>query len=199
MNGSIPKSSDPFLFSGDTEKAIQVILNRYPKDRSQSALLPVLDLAQRQNGGWLSQEALQAVAERLALPPMRVIEVASFYSMFYLKPVGTYVIQVCRTTSCWLRGSDDLRNVCKNTLDLEPGESSGDGLFTFLEVECLGGCANAPLVQINDTTYEDVDAQSFETIIAALQKQQMPPGGSCQGRIASKSCIAPSLPTPEDV
>ena len=199
MNKTTCTPQNLFIFSEENEKAIQNILSRYPKDHSQSALLPVLDLAQRQNGGWLSQSALEAVAERLSLPPMRVLEVASFYSMFYLKPVGKYVIQVCRTTSCWLRGSDSLKDVCKKTLDLEPGDSSSDGLFTFLEVECLGGCANAPLVQINDITYEDVDTQSFEKIIASLQKEQMPEGGSCQGRMASKSSIAASYVTEEDV
>lgn len=184
-----------FTFTPANEKKIATILARYPQNQRRSATLPLLDLAQRQNGGWLSEEAIETVANFLEIPPMRVYEVASFYTMFNLKPVGKNLIQLCRTTSCWLRGSDELRQVCTTELGLNVGETSSDGLFTVMEVECLGACANAPVVQINDDYYEDLDHKTFAEILMLLKQGKIPPCGSVKGRTASKAGLALSMHT----
>jgi NADH-quinone oxidoreductase subunit E len=146
--------SQVFKFSSDNEIKIKDILKKYPDDHPQSAVMPLLDLAQIQNGGWLSQAVVEAVAEILKMPIIRVQEVATFYSMYHLKPVGEAVVQVCTTTPCWLRGSDDVMNLCKNKLNMSVGETKDD--VTLLEVQCLGACVNAPIVQLNDTYLENV-------------------------------------------
>lgn len=177
----------PFSFTKENEKHVLEILKKYPEGRQASAILPFLDLAQRQNGGWLSKESLEYVAERLKLPIMHVYEVASFYSMFNFKPVGKYFIQVCTTTPCWLRGSDDVLKACKNHLgDIKPGEVTKDGNFSYREVECLGACANAPMVQINDEYYEDLDEKSMGKILTALRKGESVRIGSQIGRKSSE-------------
>lgn len=179
-----------FVFTEANQKRIKGIIANYPSGRQASAVLPVLDLAQRQNGNWLSQAAIEAVAEVLAMPAMRVLEVASFYSMFNLKPVGKYFIQCCRTTPCWLMGSDDLAATIKTRLGISTGETSDCGRFTMLEVECLGACVNAPVVQINDNYYEDLTAHSMAQLIDAMQGDALPPPGSMAGRQASKPVAA---------
>ena len=148
--------SGGFSFSPENDTRAKAIVARYPEGRQASASLALLDLAQRQNGGWLSRDAIEYVADYLEIAPIRVHEVATFYSMFNLKPVGKFFIQVCRTTPCWLCGSDDLTRICRDKLGIEKGETTEDGLFTLVEVECLGACANAPMVQINDDYYEDL-------------------------------------------
>jgi len=175
-----------FTFLPENLKKIRDILKRYPEDRSQSALLPTLWIAQRQNEGWLSRSALEEVAHILHLPLVRVYEVATFYTMFRLEPVGRHFIQLCRTTSCWLKGADKLKQTCESFLKVNAGQVTQDGLFSFEEVECLGACCNAPMVQINDDYYEDLSPKSLETILEALQNGQSPKPGSQQGRIASK-------------
>jgi NADH-quinone oxidoreductase E subunit len=132
--------SETFAFNAEYEARAQTIIGRYPEGRQQSAVIPLLDLAQRQAGGWLPTEVLEYVASYLEMPKIRVLEVASFYSMFNLEPVGKNFVQLCRTTPCWLRGSDDLRAAAKDVTGCGLGETSDDGLFTVVEVECLGAC-----------------------------------------------------------
>ena len=180
----------PFAFSADNKKRIKDMLAKYPKGREASAVLPVLDLAQRQCHNWLPQSAIEATAEVLGMPPMRVMEVASFYSMFNLAPVGKYFIQCCRTTPCWLMGSDDVARAIKEKLGIAHGETSACRRFTVIEVECLGACVNAPVVQINDEYYEDLDYASMAGLIEAMQTDSLPAAGSVIGRVGSKAMPA---------
>lgn len=175
----------PFKFSVDNKKIFKAILKKYPKDRQASAVMPALDLAQRQNGGWIPREAIETIADLLDMPPIKVWEVASFYSMYNLEPVGKHLIQVCRTTSCWLRGSDQVLKACKKHTGTEKGNISEDGLFSVMEVECLGACVNAPMVQINDDYYEDLDAQKMEGIIEKLRGGQKVKAGPQVERLNS--------------
>ena len=161
--------SETFTFTTENQKQAQTILKRYPEGRQKSAVLPLLDMAQRQSGGWLPQPALECVSEMLSLSPMRVYEVASFYTMFHLKPVGRHHVQVCTTTPCWLRGSDDVVKVCQKKLGIKLGQMTKDGEFSLSEVECLGACTNAPMMQINDDYYEDLDSKRIEKILADLK------------------------------
>ena len=174
-----------FSFGKKAQALADKILARYPEDRKASGILPLLDLAQRENGGWLSTEAQDYVAQLCEVAPIRVYEVASFYTMFYTQPVGEHVVQVCRTTTCWLRGSDDLTACAKKKLGLELGQTSKDGKFTLIEVECLGACANAPMVQINDDYYEDLDAEKFEAVLEKLEAGKKAKTGSQTKRLSS--------------
>lgn len=178
--------SEAFSFNADTEERAKTIVARYPEGRQQSAVIPLLDLAQRQAGGWLPTEVIEYVAAYLDMPRIRVLEVATFYSMFNLEPVGKNFVQLCRTTPCWLRGSDDLRAVAKEVTGCGLGETSEDGLFTVVDVECLGACCNAPMVQINDDYYEDLTAESFRTVLEALKRGEDPKAGSQEGRTGSE-------------
>ena len=174
-----------FSFTADNATAAQAFIARYPESRQQSAVMPILDLAQRQNGGWLSSAAIAYVADLLAMPRIRVLEVASFYSMYHQKPVGKHVVGVCTTTPCWLRGATEILDTCRKTLGIDVGETTGDGLFTLIEVECLGACCNAPMLQINDDYYEDLDGDSTEKIFAALRRGETPKPGAPTGRRSS--------------
>jgi len=174
-----------FAFSAENAKRAETICARYPADRKASATIALLDLAQRQNGGWLSREAMEYVASYLEVAPIRVYEVASFYTMFNLQPVGKYLIQVCRTTPCWLRGSDGLTEACKKKLGVGLKEITEDGMFSIMEVECLGACANAPMVQINDDYYEDLTPEQMAKIIDDLRAGKEVKIGSQTGRLAS--------------
>jgi NADH-quinone oxidoreductase subunit E len=174
-----------FAFTAENAERARAIMARYPAGRQASAVIPLLDIAQRQSGGWLPRAAMDHVAEVLEMAPIRVYEVASFYSMFNLKPVGRYLIQVCRTTPCWLRGSDELTNACKKKLGVGLKEPTADGMFSMMEVECLGACVNAPVVQINDDFYEDLDPARLEGIIDSLRLGQKPKIGSQTGRQGS--------------
>ena len=162
--------SSIFEWSDNNFIKIKNILNKYPQGKKQSAILPVLDIAQRQNNGWLSKQAIEKVAETLSVSLIRVMEIATFYSMFNLEPIGKYFIQMCRTTPCWLRGSDNLMKIAKEITGCEVGETSKDNLFTLVEVECLGACCNAPMVQINDDYYEDLDDNNFKELLFNLKK-----------------------------
>jgi NADH-quinone oxidoreductase subunit E len=157
-----------FIFSKENKKRITEILLKYPDDRKASALLPLLDLAQRQNGNWLPKVAILEISKVLNLPYIKVLEVATFYTMYNLSPVGKNLLQVCTTTPCWLRGSDDIASICKNKLGINFGETTKDNKFTLLEVECLGACSNAPMIQINDDFYEDLEKESMSKIIEDL-------------------------------
>src|SRR5581483_3238237 len=170
--------SETFAFTPENKALAEKIIARYPEGRQASAVLPLLDLAQRQIGGWLPRAAMDHVALTLDMAPIRVYEVASFYTMFNLKPVGRYLVQVCRTTPCWLRGADKLTEACQRKLEIGLKETTPDGQFTLVEVECLGACANAPVVQINDDYYEDLDPASLEKVLTALERGEQPKSGS---------------------
>ena len=143
-------SDEIFNWSEENFKKASDIIKKYPNSKQQSAVIPLLDLAQRQNSGWLSKTAIEKVAETLSMSYIRVLEVVTFYSMFNLEPVGENFVQICRTTPCWLRGSVKLVEVAKEVSNTKLGEISNDKKFTIVEVECLGACCNAPMVQIND-------------------------------------------------
>ncbi|NRB10729.1 MAG: NADH-quinone oxidoreductase subunit NuoE [Rickettsiaceae bacterium] len=147
------------------------IIKKYPKGRQKSAILPLLDLAQRQNNNWLSVAAIEYIANLVTEPYIRVYEVASFYTMFNLKPVGKYHLQVCGTTPCWLRGAAEIMKVCEQETRTKCGSTSSDGLFTISEVECLGACVNAPIVQVNDDYVEDLTTKKMATLIADMKEK----------------------------
>ena len=138
----------PFIFTEENKARADAILSIYPDGHKRAAVIPLLDLAQRQNGGWLPISAMHHVAEVIGMPRMRVYEVATFYTMFMRNPTGKYHVQVCTTTPCWLRGSDEILEACKKNMGIGVGEMSKDKLFTLSEVECLGACVNAPMVQV---------------------------------------------------
>lgn len=181
-----PLQPKEFSFSKAGEKRAKEIMARYPEARKQSAVIPLLDLAQREAGGWLPRAAMDHVATVLEMPPIRVYEVGTFYSMFNLKPVGKHLIQVCRTTPCWLRGADDLTGACKRKLGIDIGETSEDGQFTLVEVECLGACVNAPMVQVNDDYFEDLTPDLMEQLIDDLAANKKVSIGSLAGRRGSE-------------
>ena len=177
--------SGDFAFTPENLEKAKGYIARYPEGRQASAVIYLLYIAQAQNGGWLSPPALEHVAEVLEMAPIRVYEVASFYTMFNLKPVGKHLIQVCRTTPCWLRGAAGLTETCKKKLGVGLKEMTEDGLFTVMEVECLGACANAPMVQINDDYYEDLTAERLIEIIDDLRAGKDVPVGPQNGRLCS--------------
>ena len=180
-----------FAFDAQSDAEIATILAHYPEGREASAVIPLLYLAQRQMGretgsAWVPRVAMDAVAVRLNMPPIRVYEVATFYLMFNTRPVGRYHLQVCTTTPCWLRGSDDVVAACKSASGVPNWEqNSPDGMFTMTEVECLGACANAPILQVNDDFYEDLDGPRTVALIEALRRGETPTPGSSIGRLAS--------------
>ena len=180
MNFNIPAKDQPnlFEFSKENRRKIDEIVEKYPQGKQQSAVIPLLDIAQRQHGGWIPTAAMNEIAKILDMPYIKVYEVASFYSMFNLSPIGKHFIQVCRTTPCWLRGSDDISEACKKRLGVGLGETSNDGKFTLIEVECLGACANAPMVQIDDDYYEDLTPESIVNILDKLSIGEKPKTGS---------------------
>ena len=180
-----------FAFTAVNRARAEAIVTKYPAGRQASAVLPLLDLAQRQHG-WLPRAAMDHVAELLGMAPIRVYEVATFYSMFNLQPVGKFHIQVCRTTPCWLRGSDDLTRACARKLDIGLHGRTPDGQFSLVEVECLGACVNAPMVQINDDFYEDLDPDRLEAILDALAHGERPQIGSQIGRQGSAAIGGPT-------
>ena len=178
-------SDEIFNWSESSFKRAREIIKKYPDSRQQSAVIPLLDLAQRQNLGWLSKTAIEKVAETLSMSYIRVLEVATFYSMFNLEPVGENFVQICRTTPCWLRGSDKLVEIAKEVSNTKLGETSDDKKFTIVEVECLGACCNAPMVQINDDYYEDLDEDSFKKLLSDLKQSKEITKGSQIGRQTS--------------
>lgn len=172
-----------FAWTAENAAKAATIRARYPAGRQQSCTIPYLDLAQRQVGtetdtqGWLPIPVIEFVAKELDLAVIRVLEVATFYTMFNLHPVGKYHVQVCGTTPCWLRGSDDVFAACKNR-GMQKGKTTPDGLFTLTEVECMGNCSSAPMVQINDDNYEDLDYDRTVAILDALANGQQPKTGT---------------------
>jgi NADH-quinone oxidoreductase E subunit len=198
-----PAVAEPanFDFDARSKEQIDVILMRYPPERRASAVIPVLYVVQNQmfrltNSGWVPKVAMDLVAAMLDMPPIRVYEVATFYTMFNLKPVGRYNLQVCTTTPCWLRGSDDVVAACFKTTGIEHwGGTSADGLFTMTEVECLGACSNAPMMQINDDYYEDLDGPRTVAMLEAFRRGETPTPGSTIGRQGSMAEGGPSTLT----
>src|ERR1051326_318151 len=175
----------PFAFTPENLEKAKWHIAKYPPGRQASAVLPLLDLAQRQNGGWISRAAMDHVAEILEMPPIRVYEVATFYVMFQLRPVGKYLLQACVTTPCWLRGIDEVIHACEHKLGIGMGDTTSDGLFTLIEMECLGACVNAPILAVNDDFYEDLDGPKTEALLDALRDGTPPPVGSVTGRQGS--------------
>jgi len=171
-----------FQWTPENARQAKEIVGRYPEGRQMSASIPLLDLAQRQVGaetntqGWLPLPVMEFVARELDMAPIHVLEVATFYTMFNLAPVGRFHVQVCGTTPCMLRGSDDVLRACE-LRGLSKGRTTEDGLFTLSEVECLGACANAPMVQINDDNFEDLTEQSMGAILDALARGEKPKPG----------------------
>lgn len=183
MNIEQPAS---FAFSAENVEKANAIIAKYPDGKQASACMPLLDLAQRQNDGWLPRAAMDHVAEFLGMVPIRVYEVATFYTMYNLKPVGKHHVQVCTNLPCWLRGSDEIAATCKKVTGTEFGGTSDDGMFTLSEVECLGACVNAPMVQINDDYFEDLTPESAEEILNILRAGGSPKTGSQTGRHTSE-------------
>jgi NADH-quinone oxidoreductase subunit E len=159
-----------FTFNAENLVKANIIIQRYPLQKQQSAVLPLLDLAQRQSGGWLPRAAIEYVANFLEMPLIRVYEVATFYTMFNLNPIGKYHIQVCGTTPCWLKGADEIMQSCKRVLRIECGEKTSDGLFSLSEVECLGACVDAPVVQINDDYFEHLTSSKIADLLLKIKK-----------------------------
>ena len=173
------------LVSLDTE-IINNLLSKYPSGRKASAVIPLLHYVQKKCKGWLPVPEIERVAEILDMSYMRVYEIASFYTMFNLKPVGKYFLQVCKTTPCWLRGSDDVERCIKDVLKISDGETTKDGMFSLLEVECLGACVNAPILQINDDYYEDLNYSTTKELLEKFKKNKPPKSGSVINRKSSE-------------
>lgn len=159
-----------FKFNEENQKKVTEILAKYPTGRQKSAVMPLLDLAQRQNNNYVSRDVIEEIARILEIAEIRVYEVASFYTMYNLKPVGKYLIQFCKTTPCMLRGIDELIKITKEKLGISLEETTSDGLFTLREVECLGACVNAPVIQINDDYFEDLTKENFLQILDNLKE-----------------------------
>ena len=185
INTVIKDNNDLFQWSEKNFAKVQIIIEKYPPERQQSAVIPLLDLAQRQHKGWLNKSAIEKIAETLSMSFIRVLEVATFYSMFNLNPVGKNYVQICRTTPCWLRGSDKLLEVAKEVTGCKIGVTSNDNQFTVVEVECLGACCNAPMVQINDDYYEDLTENNFRDLLNNLKTNKSIKPGSQIGRQTS--------------
>jgi len=177
---------DTFAFTAENAAKAKAIIAKYPEAWQASAVMPLLDLAQRQNDGWLTRAAMDAVAGMLDMPPIRVYEVATFYTMYNLNPVGKHHVQICTNLPCWLRGSDAVAGACRKSLGVDFGMTTEDGMFTLTEVECLGACVNAPMIQINDDYYEDLDSVATEKILTELKQGGRPKTGSWIGRHTSE-------------
>lgn len=181
-----PEQPDSFAFTAANSKWAKAQMKKYPKGRQASAVIPLLWRAQEQEG-WLSKPAIEAIADMLDMAYIRVLEVATFYFMFQLAPVGNVAhIQVCGTTSCMICGAEDLIGVCKSMIAKAPHQISENGKFSWEEVECLGACSNAPMVQIGKDFYEDLTAESFREIINAFDRGEVPTPGPQNGRYAAE-------------
>ncbi len=175
-----------FAFTDENRAAADAMIAKYPEGRAQSAVLPLLAVAQRQADGWLPRAAVNHVAEFLGMAEIRVWEVATFYTMYNLEPVGRTCVNVCTTTPCWLRGSADIVAACEEEMGIKLGETGEDGEFTLSEVECLGACVNAPLVQIGDDFYEDLTPESMVALLKAIKNGEKPEPGPQSARQGSE-------------
>jgi len=178
------KQPPSFAFTPENLEWAKAKIAQYPESRQQSAVIPILWKAQEQCGGWLPQKAIEATAELLGMAKIRVLEVATFYTMFNLSPVGRFHVQLCGTTPCMLRGSEELKKVCRNMIGHE-GDVTADGTFSWIEVECLGACVNAPMVQINADYYEDLTPETLTRIINDFSAGRTPKPGPQVDRINS--------------
>ena len=177
---------EKFEFNDKNIELAKKMINNYPKGKQQSAVMSLLYLAQRQNNNWIPLAAMKYIAKFLNMPYIKVYEVATFYSMYNLSPVGKFFYQVCTTTPCMLRGAYKLVDVCKKKISNKENEISTDGNSSWMEVECLGACINAPMIQINDEYYEDLDEKKLENIIEQTMKGKTPKPGSYRGRVNSE-------------
>ena len=182
---------ESFAFTPESLEAARTFIERYPEGKQQSAVLAILDLAQRQHQGWLPRAAMDAVAELLEMARIRVYEVATFYTMFNLAPIGEHHVRICTTTPCQLRGCAEVLDACETTLGIALGETSADGKFTLGEVECLGACVNAPVLQIGDDYYEDLDGESTAAILEALKRGEAPAPGPQTARRTTMPASGP--------
>lgn len=186
MSGAQVKTVDTFAFSPENQAEVTRILGRYPTGREHSAVLPLLDLAQRQQG-WIDRSVMEAVSQLTGLAPVRVLEVTTFYTMFRQHPVGDHHIEVCTNISCWLKGSDEVVRAIKDELGLDLGQTSADKKFSAAEAECLGACVNAPALQIGDHYYEDLTYDSTVALIRKLKAGERVSPGSQTGRQGSSN------------
>ena len=177
---------EKFEFNDKNIELAKKMINNYPDGKQQSAVMSLLYLAQRQNNNWIPLAAMKYIAKFLNMPYIKVYEVATFYSMYNLSPVGKFFYQVCTTTPCMLRGAYKLVEVCKKKISNKENEISSDGNSSWMEVECLGACINAPMIQINDEYYEDLDEKKLENIIEQTMKGETPKPGSYRGRVNSE-------------
>lgn len=182
---------ESFAFTAENLEKAKAHIAKYPEGRQQSALMPILMIAQKQHQNWLPVKAIELIAEMLGMPYIRAYEVASFYTQYNLAPVAKHHIQCCTTTPCWLRGSDEVLRACKDTLGITPGHSTPDGQFTLTEVECLGACVNAPMMQVNshdgsDVYFEDLDYASTRELLLKLKRNEKVKPGSQSGRTSSE-------------
>ncbi len=174
---------ETFEFNEKSVEAANKIVSNYPDGRQQSAVMALLYIAQRQHDNWIPLKAMKYIAKFLDMPYIKVYEVATFYSMYNLSPVGKYFFQVCTTTPCMLRGAYDLVKVCKKKISEKENELSEDGKISWMEVECLGACVNAPMMQVNEDYYEDLNDKKLEEIIDTIYQNKIPKPGSYTGRI----------------
>ena len=174
---------ETFKFNDKSMEAANKIVSNYPDGKQQSAVMALLYIAQRQNDNWIPLQAMKYIAKFLEMPYIKVYEVATFYSMYNLSPVGKYFFQICTTTPCMLRGAYDLVKVCKNKISEKENVLSEDGKISWMEVECLGACVNAPMMQVNDDYYEDLNDKKLEEIIETIYQNKTPKPGSYSGRI----------------
>ena len=177
---------ESFQFSSSSLDAANKIVAKYPKDKQQSAVMALLYIAQKQNNNWIPLAAMKYIAKYLEISYINVYEVATFYSMYNLAPVGKYFIQICTTTPCMIRGAYKLVDVCKKNISEKENELSSNKNCSWTEVECLGACISAPMAQINDDYYEDLNAKQFESIIKDILKDKKPKAGSYRGRVNSE-------------
>ena len=177
---------EKFEFNDRNIELAKKMINNYPEGKQQSAVMSLLYIAQRQNNNWIPLAAMKYIAKFLSMPYIKVYEVATFYSMYNLTPVGKFFYQVCTTTPCMLRGAYKLVDVCKKKISNKENEISSDGNSSWMEVECLGACINAPMIQINDEYYEDLDEKKLENIIEETMKGKTPKPGSYRGRVNSE-------------
>tara|TARA_B100002051_G_scaffold256172_1_gene272459 strand:+ start:177 stop:785 length:609 start_codon:yes stop_codon:yes gene_type:complete len=175
-----------FEFNEQSLKAVEKVISNYPKNKQKSAVMPLLYIAQKQNDNWIPLAAMKIIAKTLEMPYIKVYEVATFYSMYNLAPVGKYFFQVCTTTPCMIRGAYKLVDICKKKISENESEISKDGKSSWLEVECLGACVNAPMIQINEDYFEDLNSEKLEKIIEKINNNEKPNPGSYRGRLSSE-------------
>jgi NADH-quinone oxidoreductase E subunit len=185
MSGKHIAKNQPatFEFNAASLKRIEEILKKYPAERKKSGVMPLLDLAQRQHDNWIPTAAIKKIGEILDVPYINVLEVATFYTMYNLAPVGKYFVQVCTTSPCMIRGSGKIVDLCKKYISEKEGKLSDDNKSSWIEVECLGACVSAPMMQINDDFYEDLTEETATKIFEGIKNDKLPKPGSQKGRV----------------